>query len=374
VDASKSDSDYIHLAAWYDRDNDGLLDALQEPHAQPHVTLRGANYNLVYFFSNRAKQWSGPDGSQISEITEYNLFIKKNLISLKTAWLISGSIQAKDNDKVLDFWDGKMKVGAFSSAKTAFQPGLEKITPTSGFTQVNTDGSYSLSVNPNNNNKANIHLIAWHDRDKDDKLDAKTEPYAQAVFDRDGKDFFNYLYSNEDFIWILHKEKNIPAGDSSNLTLFMNNHVPSLDWHLSGKLDPLPGNIFDLADDNIRLGAFYSNAKGFNFLVEDNEPEAGYTLVNADSSFVLKLYANDISFKFLFIVVWYDSDGDGKLDAQTENYSLMQNDKYFNTQEVYYTSEAGKVKLTYWRNGQINRPASQDSILILVPSGDITRK
>ena len=96
----------------------------------------------------------------------------------RTTWTIIGNIQAKAGYQ-LDTESGLVKIGGFSHNSSYYTPDVDNIEPDAGYATVNSDGSFSLSINTQGITVGYIHIFVWYDADDNNKLDAITEAFDQ---------------------------------------------------------------------------------------------------------------------------------------------------------------------------------------------------
>lgn len=328
---------YIMILVWVDRNNNDKLDALTEVFDLPEESKAFHGSAIYYAYQSIDKKWLGVTAAkaEATSLDQLDLYIKKNLQSLRDSWKITGKIKPKPAYTIA-FSSKQIKIGAFQTGAASFAAKVDNVIPNAGVSTLDTNGNFALNIKPESNTKNNyIHVVVWTDRNNNDTLDALSEPYDLP---EESKYFagvgvrIRFDYIATELNWkpastytLSNNLSDLDAYIARNLNTSNNNT-----WKLSGTIKPKTNTLISFASKQIKIGGFETPAPTFSTTVDNLNPNAGVGSVDTSGSFLLSLKPTESDGNFIHTVVWADRNNNNKLDVQTEIYDLVEESKYFN--------------------------------------------
>ena len=339
INSDATTTEFIHLKIWFDEDADGKLDADSEPHSSLTEDGIFGGQTVVYSYDDRRDSWLVQyDQENSGDASGLVFTLPLNLLGSSIQWITRGKIIPTEGF-VLNLADSSAMIGAFADDNTTISPKNiatqnqdgsgyvdqnHEVTPEAGYAMINLDSTFAIDVNVSEIEAAYLHLIIWHDLDKNKKLDAINENYAIVKFSIDDGSiaYKNDRIKNE---WVdIVNEKPAIVSDSFEITL-QHSIVPLVrTWDISGKLIPGEDYTIVYSDTLIKIGAFESSVTNFVGTTSQFTPDLGLATVNPDSTFTLSVDADSTDETYIHILTWYDVDNNDTLDSDTEPYLVVQ--------------------------------------------------
>ncbi|HKP96419.1 MAG TPA: hypothetical protein VJ385_11745 [Fibrobacteria bacterium] len=297
-----------------------------------------------------------------------------------TAWTVSGRVVLKP-DATADFSGGRIRIGGFPHNEQAFAPALEDIRPRAGVATVGTDRDFTLGLDARDVKAPFIHVAAWLDLDGDTLLDASSEPFTMV---REQNSFggtpMTYAYDKREETWLAaYDDRRVADLNGLEAVLTRSLSGSPVTWTLRGKVRPDSGYKLRLDSGRAMLGAFSGSSARFipdlkglkaepgsGIINSDSGllPEAGRASLAADSSFSLRLEVGEVDAAFIHLILWYDADGDRRLEPLTEHFSVLAFPSLTGTEFVAYQFDPATGQ---WLQTRDREPATgQEGLDVLI--------
>jgi hypothetical protein len=309
---------YLNVAAWYDVDRDSLLDTLDEPFAQ--ILLPQRSICRYYYAASQSSPWHWQIDSAAGRYVDFKAVldttfsISKSLVSDRHHWTLNGVVKP-DSGVTVTYSEKRLFAGVFACTDTL--PSLRIDTAfAAGTTRVNTDSTFTLNVDASSVQRQYMVLVAWYDRDSNKTFDSLVDPYSFLMTTGDPRRPFFYKYASQDKEWRALIDNKTAQNRSSLILKSGEDLVPIRNaWTINGKLRPRDTFSMDYATNRVRFGAFPSSGRTFTPSDSNLTAAAGAAVVGADSSFTLKVNAQNTANGYITLCAWFDSDSDKALDA-----------------------------------------------------------
>jgi hypothetical protein len=314
---------YLFILAWYDADNDSVIDVRNEP----YTIVYNSSNRMLSFLQTRTPltpwEWRTAAGDLIGDIASADLYSTRNLVGDRYCWSIRGKVAGFSGAEV-QVDSSRLKVGAFTQRPPSpLQEG--QVAPSCGLIPVGIDSSFSLSIDASPTESLAVWVVLWYDLDGNDTLTPSREYSSQPQFDTSASpQYLEYRYNRQSLEWLLGASSTV-ARDIDNIVLYSRNTLaaPLRTWTVKGKVQPTGSYSLAYGSSSLCMGAFYSQSGNLPS-GSMARPDAGWSKIGPDSSFFLTITPppqSALKNAYLNVAAWYDADCDSILDTLNEPFT-----------------------------------------------------
>jgi hypothetical protein len=323
IHAEATTDHYLFILAWYDADNDSVIDVRNEPYT---IAYNSSNRTLSFLQTRTPLlpwEWRTAAGDTIGDISGAEFYSAKNLVGDRFCWRIRGKVAGFSGAEV-QFDTSRLKIGAFTQRPPSpLQEG--QVTPSCGLGSVGIDSSFSLFIDAAPTESLAVWIVMWYDLDGNDTLTPSREYSGQPQLDTSANpQYLEYRYNRQTSEWLLGAGSTV-ARDIDNVVLYSRNTLaaPLRTWTVQGRIQPTGTYSLAYGSSSLRMGAFYSQSGNLPSGTAAR-PDAGWCTIGSDSSFLLQITPpsqSALKNAYVNVAAWYDADRDSMLDTLNEPFT-----------------------------------------------------
>jgi hypothetical protein len=328
---------YLILAAWYDDNGDGKLD----PEKERYGALQNSSEEALAFYRDNDDWMDGATREQAKDETDVEVFTASNITKVRTAWNIDGVLRGLSGSPgiasvKLRYDERRLMLGVFPSPAATFTPSLDTMVPNIGACVVGTDSLFSLALQAVGTSDRYLFALTWYDGDGDSIIDVRNEPYS-IVYNSANRALTFMQARTQLTPWEWRTADGDTIGDISAANLYSTKNLVGnrYSWSIRGKVAGFSGAEVQVDSSRLKIGAFTQRPQ--SPLQEGHvAPSCGLNTVGTDSSFSLSIDATPTESLTVWVVLWYDLDGNDTLTPSREYSSPPQLDTSASPQYLEY--------------------------------------